>query len=132
MRIRYSEVDIVTDGSGDGTGYASVGIAGGRVLAIRYVRHASTPYTNGVGLAVTVDETGQEVLLMASGGALLDLSITKLPRRQVHDGADGAVMTVDGSRKAVDKVPVGAGHRVKLVVNAGGAAKSGKFWVLFG
>jgi len=124
MSIYRLAVTITTDGSGDGTGKIQVS-PGGRVLAIRYVK---VDYDNGVDFVVTDDTTGQAILTVANVNA----SATFYPRAQVHDTADGAVVTMDGTRKRVEPVPVGDGGIVKIVVAQGGAAKSGTFHVLIG
>ncbi len=122
--IQRLPVTITTDGSGDGTGYVATG-PGGHVHALRYVK---TDYANGVDFTVTDELTGAAILTVADVNA----SATFYPRAQVHDVADGAVMTLDGTRKSTGPVPVGAGGRVKIVVAQGGATKSGTFHVLIG
>lgn len=122
--IQRLPVTITTDGSGDGTGYVATG-PGGSVLSIRYVK---TDYANGVDFVVTDDTTGMAILTVADVNA----SATFHPRAQVHDTADGSVVTMDGTRKRVEPVPVGAAGRVKIVVAQGGATKSGTFHVLLG
>lgn len=126
-----ASVTVTTNASGDGTGYILVD-PGALVLAIGYTKDGTTPYSNGVGLAVTVEATAQAVLALASGGSNMDASLVKYPRAQVHDAADGSVMTVDGTRKNVAPVPVAQGQRLKFVVNAGGNTKTGAFYALLG
>jgi len=122
--IQRLPVTVTTDASGDGTGYVYAG-PGGNVLAIRYVK---VDYDNTADFTITDDVTGQAILTVANVTA----STSYYPRAQVHDTADGSVMTLDGTRKSAAPVPVGAGGRIKIVVAQGGNVKSGTFHVLLG
>jgi len=122
--IQRLPVTITTASDGTGTGYVTPD-AGGHVLAIRYVKG---DYANGVDFVVTDDTTGQAILTATDVNA----SASFYPRAQVHDVADGSVMTLDGTRKSAAPVPVGAGTRIKIAVAQGGDTKSGTFHVLIG
>lgn len=124
MYIQRLPVTITTAVDGTGAGYVYPD-AGGSVLAIRYVK---TDYANGVDFVVTDETTGQAILTVADVNA----SASFYPRAQVHDVADGSVMTLDGTRKATAPVPVGAGSKVKIAVAQGGDTKTGTFHVLIG
>lgn len=115
-------VDIVTDASGNGTGHTSV--VSGYVESIRYVK---SDYANNVTLAVTGETTGTPILSLAAGQ--MDASVTKNPRLAVHAVTDGAALVYTTDNKpVVDKIAI-AGERIKLVVAAGGNAKTGTFYV---
>lgn len=122
--IQRVAVTVTTNSSGDGTGYAEVG-SGGSVLGVRYVKN---DYANGVDFVITDDTTGMAILTATDVNA----SATYYPRAQIHDTADGTVMTLNGTQKQVAPVPVGAGGRIKVVVAQGGATKSGTFHFLLG
>lgn len=125
-------VTIVTAADGSGTGYIVVP-NGGRVLAILYSKAGAAAYSDGVGVVVTVDNTGQPITTFASGGAAMDVSKTTYPRAQVHSvAAGGTGLTLEGSQVAHDAIPVADGDRLKFVVAAGGNTKTGTFHALIG
>lgn len=116
---RTVAITVLTNGSGDGTGY-SIALSG-RLCSIRYVK---TDFDNGVDFVVTGETTGIELLTKADCNA----SATFHPRAQLHDVADGAGLTYDGTRKQVEQVRLYK-ERVKIVVAQGGNAKTGTFYV---
>lgn len=127
----YGSVSVTTATGGAATGRIVIP-NGGSVLAVGYTKPSSASFTDGVGLAVTVEETGQAVLALASGGSTMNASLVKYPHVQVHGGADGVALTLDGTRTKTIPPPIGAGHTLKYVVDAGGDAKNGTFWALVG
>lgn len=129
--IHYGSVAVVTATGGAATGRIVVP-NGGLVLAVGYTKASTDPFSNGVGLAVTVEETGQAVLALASGGSAMDATLVKYPHAQVHGNADGVALTLDGTRTKTQPVPMGSNQTLKFVVNAGGDAKNGTFWALVG
>ena len=113
-------VTIVTDGSGDGTGYTPV--VTGRLISIRYVK---TDYSNGVDVVVTAESSGQ-VLWDEDD---VNASATRLPRQPTHDTLGVAALYAAGGAAVLDHAVL-AQDRVKIVVAAGGAAKTGAFHVV--
>jgi len=122
--LRTAAVTVTTDAAGDGIGYSES--INGRVLSVRYVK---TNFDNNVTLAVTTEGTGESALALAAGQ--MDASVIKYPRVQVHDAADGAALTLDGTRKNVEPLVV-VNERLKFTVASGGNTKSGTFYVTYG
>lgn len=121
MHAERHEVPITTDASGDGTSYTPE--VTGRVLGIRYVKNN---YANGVDFTVTLEDTGEAVMV----GTDVNASASFYPRVGVTDAA-GAAATLDGTRLYRDAV-VAVRDRVKIVVAQGGDTKSGTFHVVIG
>ena len=119
MAERYV-VTIVTDGSGDGTGYTPV--VSGEVIQVRYVK---TDYTNGVGFTITAEATGETIWAEAA----VDASATRAPRQAVHSTAGVAALYAAGGTAVSDRIVL-AQDRIKIVVASGGAAHTGTFHVL--
>jgi hypothetical protein len=114
-------VSVTTDASGDVIGYTPA--VTGRILGIRYVKNN---FDNGHDFTVTLESSGESVMV----GTNVDASASFYPRIGVTDAA-GAAATLDGTRLARDYV-VAAQDRVKIVVAAGGNAKSGAYHVIVG
>jgi hypothetical protein len=114
-------VTLTTNAGGDATGYTPV--VTGRVLAIRYVK---TDYADGIDFTVTLDATGEAVMV----GTNVNATATFYPRVGVTDAA-GAAATLDGTRLLRDAV-VAAEDRVKIVVAQGGNTKTGAFHIVVG
>ena len=118
MACINQSVSITTDASGDATVYT--GYVNGRILGIIY-KPGSSGIDTGAGLTITTETTGQAVLTKATAGTS---TVFFYPRAQVHDAADGAALTLDGTRKNVDYIRA-VNERIKVVVASGGNAKSG-------
>src|SRR5678815_1847825 len=110
-------VTIVTDGAGAGTGYT--GVVTGAVIQIRYVK---TDYDNGVGFTITSEATGETIWTEAAVNA----SATRAPRQAVHTTAGAAALYAAGGTAVLDHLYL-SNDRVKIVVAAGGATKTGAF-----
>lgn len=121
MFVQRHVVTITVDASGDGTSYTPV--ITGQILGIRYVK---TDYANGVDFTVTLDVTGESIMV----GTDVNASATFYPRVGVTDAA-GAAVTLDGTRLMRDCV-FAAADRVKIVVAQGGVSKTGAFHVIVG
>jgi hypothetical protein len=120
MYAERHTVTIVTDGSGNGTGYTPV--VTGRVVAIHY---AKTDYSNGVDFVVTAEATGELIWDEDDVNA----SATRAPRQATHTTAGVAALYAAGGTSVNDHVVV-AKDRIKIVVAQGGAAKTGAFHVV--
>lgn len=125
MFVERHEVAVKT-ATGVGVGYTRV--VSGRVLAIRYVKHGTAPYDDGVDFTITSEVTGANIWTEVNVNA----SKTVYPRAQVHSLA-GVVLTYDTiGGQPVAEPPVVALDRVKIAVAEGGDAKTGTFHVLIG
>lgn len=118
-------VDLVTDGSGNATGYTPV--VTGRIHAIHYVKDGTIPFTDGVDVDVTLEATGQVVWDEDNVNA----SATRAPRQATHSTAGAAALYAAGGTAVLDHI-VAAKDRVKVVVANGGSAKAGRFIVVVG
>lgn len=123
MYAERHTVTLVTDASGDATGYSPV--VTGKVSQIRYVKDGSTPFDNTVDFTITAEATGETIWAEPNVTA----SKTVAPRQATH-GTDGA-----GSLYAAGGVPVQdkitlAKDRVKIVVAQGGNTKTGAFHIV--
>lgn len=116
-------VDVTTNGSGDGTGYSSVPVAGA-IHTIRYVADGSAPFDNTADVTVTAETSGLTILTVTN----LAATATWMPRPPVQDEAAADALFAAGGTKLRDRAVV-AQERVKVVVAQGGATKSGRFHV---
>ena len=121
MYAKQHAVALTTDAEEAATGYTPV--VTGRILQIRYVKD---DFANGVDFTVTLETSGTAVWSQEN----VDDSATVLPRQATHSTAGAAAEYADGY-PVLEPVYVD-GERVKIVVAAGGAAKSGTVYVLVG
>lgn len=121
MHVEKHTLALTTDASGDVVGYTPV--VTGRILQIRYVK---TDFADGIDVDVTLETSA--VIVWDEDN--VNASKTVLPRQGVH-GTDGVAATLDGTRLMREPV-YAARERVKVVVAAGGAAKTGTFYILIG
>lgn len=118
--IQRFTVPVTTDAGGDATAYTPNFT--GKISQIRYV---ATDFTAGVDFTVTVEGTGENVWVELNVNA----SKTVAPRQATHDTAGVASLYAAAGEPVEDKIAV-ANDRVKIVVAAGGATKTGTFHVL--
>lgn len=123
MHAARETVSLTTDGSGAATGYTNN--VTGRILGVHYVKPGSGGFDNGVSLTVTLEATGESVVVITS-----NTSLNTYPRVGVQD-ATGAAATLDGTRLMRTEV-VACNDRVKVVVAGGGSAKTGTVYVIVG
>lgn len=116
--IQRHVVTVTTDGSGDGTGYTDVPVYG-LVHAVRYVK---TDYADGIDVTITGDLSGIAVLAVSN----MNATATYLPRFATVDNAAAASLYAAGGEPVEDRIPV-AMERIKVVVAAGGATRTGAF-----
>jgi len=116
-------VDLVikTDADGNGTGYVGV-VKLGHIWAIRYVKD---DYDNGVGIVVTAEDSGMEILTLTN----MNASVTKNPRGDAHNIADGSDALYASQDQPVKVLIPIAYERIKIVVSGGGDTKSGLFHI---
>lgn len=126
MFVKRHDVTIVTDGSGDGTGYTEI-IPYGEIKQVRYAKAGSGNYSDGVDIVVSLNDTGvivwDEDDVNASG--------TRCPQQASHLNTTGAAATYDGTRAALRPIVV-AGEKIKIVVASGGDTKTGTFYIWVG
>jgi len=122
MYAERHEVQITTDGSGDGEGYTPV--LKGRIQAIHYVKD---DYANGVDFAITAEATGESIWSENDVNA----SASRAPRQATHAPDGSAALYAAGGSAVRDHIVL-ASDRVKIVVASGGVNKSGTFHVIVG
>lgn len=115
MSLRRFVVPLTTDASGDVTAYTPK--IYGRLVSIRYVK---TDFDNGITFAVTAETTTETLWSEAAVNA----SATRYPRAATHSTAGAAALYAGGGTAVNDMIGIG-GDRIKVVVSAGGNAKSG-------
>lgn len=118
--IQRFTVPVTTDGAQAATAYTPV--FSGKIVQIRYVK---TDFTDGVDFTITLEGTGETVWTESNVNA----SKTVAPRQATHDTVGVASLYAAGGEPVEDKIAV-ANDRVKIVIAAGGAAKTGTFHVL--
>ena len=95
-------------------------VVNGDIVAIVY----DGGYTDEtVDIAVTSEDTGVEILTMASIGAS---AVTFMPKMAGHAAADGAAITA----AQMENSPPVAGERVKLVLSSGTDTESAVFTII--
>jgi len=119
MGLRRFAVTATTDGSGDCTAYSP--FLSGYVHQIQYVK---TDYTDGVDFTITSETTGQTLWTEANVNA----AAVKAPRQATHSTAGVAALYASGGTAVNDRVALGR-ERVKIVIAAGGATKTGVFHI---
>ena len=117
------DLTIETDADGNGTGYVEK-VKTGHIRAIRYVKD---DYDNGVGIVVTGETSGIEILTLAA----MNTTVTKFPRGSASKQADGTDADYANGYPVKVLIPI-ANERIKVVGSAGGETKSGLFHVWIG
>lgn len=107
---------IVTDGSGDATVYLGSKIRG-MVLTIKYLPGT---IATGADLVITGETSGIPILTEANLGTSNVFRYPRAPHNAVSDGAAGTTGT--------ELIPI-IGERIKVVVDEGGATKTGSIEV---
>lgn len=121
--MSYAErhaVTVTTAADGSATAYSPV--VTGRLSQIRYVK---TDYTDGVDFTITSDETGETLWTELNVNA----SATRAPRQATH-GTDGVASLYAAAGLPVQAPIALAKDRVKIVIAAGGNAKTGVFHIV--
>jgi len=126
--MSYAErhmVPVVTNAAGDATGYTPV--VTGRIIAISYIKHGTTPYADTVDFTITSETSGQAVW------AELNVVASKVaaPRQATHDTVGAAALYAAAGAAVRDHIAV-AQERVKIIVAQGGDTKTGTFAVIVG
>jgi len=116
--VQRLTVPVTTDGDGDATAYSDP-IAYGLLSQIRYVK---TDFTDGVDFTITSEATGETLWAELNVNA----DATRAPRQATHSTAGAASLYAVGGAAVNDRIAL-ASDRIKIVVAAGGALKSGTF-----
>jgi len=117
------DLTIETDADGNGEGYVGI-TEPGHIWTIRYVKD---DYDNGVGIVISGETSGIEILTLAA----MNATVTKNPRGNAHEIDDGTDSLYEGQGPNVKVLIPIAFERIKVVVSAGGDTKSGMFhfWI---
>jgi hypothetical protein len=118
--MRRYTVTVTTAADGSATAYSPSRISG-KVHQIGYVK---TDFANGVDFAITAEATGANIWTQNDVNA----SAIVAPRQPTHTLA-GVAATLDGTVPALEPVAI-AHDRIKIVIAAGGATKTGTFHIL--
>ncbi len=113
-------VTIVTNASGDGTGYTST--VRGKIISIAYEK---TDYADTVDFTITTEDTAQNVWVEAN----VTVAKTVAPRQPTHSTVGVASLYAAAGEPVEDHVRA-CGERIKIVVAAGGDTKTGAFKVI--
>lgn len=121
--MSYAErhsIAVVTAADGSATAYSPV--VTGKVSQIRYVK---TDFATGVDFTITAEATGETIWTQTN----VDASVTVAPRQATHSTAGAAALYAAGGTGVNDKIAL-ANDRVKIVIAAGGDAKTGTFHLI--
>ncbi|SNS36282.1 hypothetical protein SAMN05216374_0980 [Tardiphaga sp. OK246] len=118
--MRRQKVVVTTATDGSATAYSPR--LSGKIHSIQYVK---TDYADTVDFTITAEQTGENLWTEANVTA----SKACYPRAPTHSQA-GVAALYAASGTAVSDKPGIANDRVKIVLAAGGASKSGTFHIL--
>jgi hypothetical protein len=126
MYIRKLVISVLTNASGDFTGYSPV--VSGEVRQVRYTPDGTVPLDTGADLDITGEDSGIVIVNKDNiGTAAFDVA----PRIATHDTALAASLFAATGEPVEDRIAV-AGERLKLVIAQGGNAKAGRFDIWIG
>jgi len=117
-------ISITTDGDGNAIAYLGKAVTG-HIHTIRYVKD---DFDDGVGVVISGEKSGIAILTLAA----MNASVTKNPRGDAHEIADGTVSEYVGQDQPVKVLIPLANERIKIVVSAGGDTKTGVFHIWVG
>lgn len=113
---------VVVTTAADGTATAFTPVITGKIQQITYTK---TDYTDGVDFTITLEATGETVWTELNVNA----TKTVAPRIATHDTA-GVASLYAATGEPVEDYLCAARDRVKIVIAAGGATKTGTFDVV--
>lgn len=119
--VKRASVTVVTNGSGDGTGYIE-GVNG----VINSIEYSKDTYSNGVDFTVTNNRSGEQIWAESDVNA----SAVRRPRAATHSTAGVAALYAGGGSAVLDKIAV-SNDAIKVVVAQGGDTKSGTITVVY-
>ena len=88
------------------------------------MKPGSGGFDDGSTITLTAEATGETIWTEANVNA----SATRAPRQATHSTAGAAALYAAGGAAVADKIAL-ANDRVKIVIAAGGNAKSGTFFI---
>lgn len=110
-------VTVTTAADGSATAYSDV--LTGKLSQIRYVK---TDFANGSTFTITAEATGETLWTESN----VDASATRAPRQATHSTTGAAALYAAAGTAVNDKIAL-ANDRIKIVIAAGGNAKTGVF-----
>ena len=119
---RKFTVVATSDGSQVGTHYTPY--LSGYIESVQYVKDGTTPYTDGVDFTITAEATGEEIWVDTN----INASEVVRPRAATHSIAGVAALYAGSGVAVNDRIALGR-DRVKIVLAAAGATKTGTFVV---
>lgn len=122
MTVRRFVVPMTVDASGDGTFYTPNIVNGGHLVSFRYVKD---DFADGIDFVCTLEDTGETLWAEDAVNA----SATRHPRAATHSTAGAAALYASGGVAVLGKIAIGAGDRIKIVVDGGGVSTSGTLHV---
>lgn len=117
MTIRRFEVDVTTAADGSATAYSPY--LSGYINDIQYVK---TDFADGVDFTITAEAAGRTIWAESDVNA----AAIRAPRQPTHTTAGVASLYAATGTAVNDRIALGR-DRVKIVIAAGGNAKSGSF-----
>lgn len=120
--MRRHRITLTTIADGSVTGYSPR--LSGKILSLRYVKHATTAYSDGVDTVITKESDGEAVMTATDHNA----STTWHPLAAQHDITGAAALRVAAGLPLLGPIGV-ANDRLKFVVAAGGDSKIGDWYV---
>lgn len=118
--MRRYIIPVTTASDGSATAY-SAGISG-LLHSIHYIK---TDFADGVDFTITVDRTGEGVWTESNVNA----QTVRYPRAPAHSQVGASLLYASGGTAVTDRIAL-QGDKIKVVIAAGGNAKSGAFHVL--
>jgi len=121
--MKRFKVNVTTAADGSATAYTPR--LAGKLFAVHYVPHGSTPFENTVDVTITSEATGQSLVARTNVSAAFIAN----PRVATADAAGTAALFAAGGTAVQDKIAL-ASDRIKIVLAQGGNAKVGTFHFL--
>jgi hypothetical protein len=118
--MKRFKVSVTTAADGSATAYTPR--FSGELCAIHYVK---TDFADGVDFTITSEATGLSLWTDTN----INASEVVRPRGATHDTAGAALLYASGGTAQADRIAL-ANDRVKIVIAAGGNAKTGVFHIL--
>jgi len=118
---RRLTVTVVTAADGSATAYSEQ-IPYGLLSQVRYVK---IDFADGSTITASAEATGETLWTESNVNA----SATRAPRQATHTTAGAAALYASGGTAINDLIAI-ANDRIKIVISAGGNAKTGTFHFL--
>ena len=121
--IAQQTITVTTDGSGDATAFT--GVVNGYIEQIRYVKD---DYASGVDFVITTETSGVTIWSQINVNA----SVTVAPRQPTHSTVGVASLYDTVSSEPVETRIAVSDERIQIVIDEGGAATDGTFYITIG